>query len=209
MSQSTAKDRIMYALFNSTDAKISNDDILWAASHIPDSKEGESGEYKSNTLGLIKYDHENKDVYEAINLNPSNIDDYKKKVVELFADKRKISQAFERIMEENDEEMLRYLICEGMLYIRGRYSKDDTLSQLRTLLNMLKEARGMDFGDEDSSHSIKTRMITVTISSKEDFDRVMQDPTIPDEIKKQLMLTYLNKFKKDKGDNNDSNSNNQ
>ena len=67
----------------------------------------------------------------------------------------------------------------------------------------------MDFGDEDSSHSIKTRMITVTISSKEDFDRVMQDPTIPDEIKKQLMLTYLNKFKKDKGDNNDSNSNNQ
>lgn len=207
MSQSTAKDRIMYALFNSTDANISNDDILWAASHIPDSKEGESGEYKSNTLGLIKYDHENTDVYEAINLDTSNIEKYKEKVVNLFANKKKISQAFEGVMEENDEEMLRYLICEGMLYIRGRFSKDDTLAQLKALMEMLKKARTSDFGDEESSSGTKTKMITIRISSQEDFDKAMQDPTIPDEVKKQLMLTYLNRFKKGEDDSSSNNTN--
>ena len=106
------KQRIMEALLDSE--TLTKDEILWAASHLPESSE------KGKQFHYV-FNHDKKDIYEAINIEMSEVNeagDLLASVTKslLFEKDYSLSMALENLIKEKDN----YRALFPLLLVLGR-----------------------------------------------------------------------------------------
>lgn len=99
------KQKIMEALLNS-DSDISKEEIMWVASHLPNSSE--KGEHKTVIGSSLIYNHSESNIYKALGLDESEGErtaDLLAKITKkcAFEDHYKMSNAIEEIMEKSQD----------------------------------------------------------------------------------------------------------
>ncbi len=95
----------MEALLNSN-ADISKEDIIWAASHLPETSE--KGEHSASHGHNFVYDHSQKNLYKAIGIDESDAEKTGKLLTVVtkkcaLEDEYKLSHAIEEIMDKSQE----------------------------------------------------------------------------------------------------------
>jgi len=93
------KQRIMEALLDSE--TLTKDEILWAASHLPESSEKGKQEFH------YVFQHDKKDIYEAINIDVSEVNEAGELLAKvtkslLFDKDYSLSMALESLIKERD-----------------------------------------------------------------------------------------------------------
>lgn len=97
------KQKIMEVLLNS-DSDISKEEIMWAASHLPDSKE--KGEHEIAVSSALTYNHEEGSIYKALGIDESDGEKTADLLASItkkcaFEENYRMSHAVEEIMEKH------------------------------------------------------------------------------------------------------------
>lgn len=192
MSQgSNYKAQVMEALSNAPTNLISNKAFLWAASNLPD--EGGQGIFSKSVKRNFRHE-EGIGFWEAIgcpkNYAQTVMGDKMKLLMERFSKQYSEknpdsgsffkSEVFEFIIEENDSDVMLFLLALGFMEVYDGIvkAKDDIKSKLDELKDMLDK---ISSGDIDPS-SIEVR----TGSSRSSASEITSEDDIPEDAPEEL-----------------------